>query len=342
MSEAVYERYKDALRRGHVAALRGQLEAALAAYHEAASIATERALPHTSIGHVELRRGRPEEALAAFDAALARAPRDEAALLGRAEALARAGRAVEAARTLDLVAEVQDAAGRPVEALDSVRHALELAESRSRRRSLQRLVRLIRESGPDRVAEEALARAVRVLEAGVSPVEPAEVGPGTAGTAEAVAAPEPTPGPIHLAETPAPAEAAVPPPEPVPEVTATMPETWLERAEAAIDAGEPGPARDALLAAARMLGSTDRADAALDACYRALSIAPDDPELHLALVDLYLARGWRELATEKIALLTRLAELDGDRATLARVTALSGTRPGEPVGARPDESGPPG
>ena len=36
MSDALYERYKDALRRGHVAALRGRLDEALAAYREAA------------------------------------------------------------------------------------------------------------------------------------------------------------------------------------------------------------------------------------------------------------------------------------------------------------------
>ena len=48
--EALYERYKDALRRGHVASLRGRLEEALAAYAEAASIAPERSTPHTSAG----------------------------------------------------------------------------------------------------------------------------------------------------------------------------------------------------------------------------------------------------------------------------------------------------
>ena len=35
MTEALYERYKDALRRGHVAAQRGRLEEALDAYGEA-------------------------------------------------------------------------------------------------------------------------------------------------------------------------------------------------------------------------------------------------------------------------------------------------------------------
>ena len=36
--EALYERYKDALKRGHVASLRGRLEEALTAYAEAAAI----------------------------------------------------------------------------------------------------------------------------------------------------------------------------------------------------------------------------------------------------------------------------------------------------------------
>jgi tetratricopeptide (TPR) repeat protein len=79
LSEALYERYKDALRRGHLATLRGRHDAALAAYVEAATIAPERALPHTSIGTVSLRVGRPADALTAFDHALDRAPNDEGA-----------------------------------------------------------------------------------------------------------------------------------------------------------------------------------------------------------------------------------------------------------------------
>ena len=84
MSEAIYERYKDSLRRGHVAAMRGRHEAALAAYVEAAEIAPERALPHTSIGQVCARLGRMAEALTAYAAALDRTPADAAALEGRA------------------------------------------------------------------------------------------------------------------------------------------------------------------------------------------------------------------------------------------------------------------
>ena len=49
MSDALYERYKEALRRGHVAALRGRDAAALEAYSEAARLAPDRALP--LVGH---------------------------------------------------------------------------------------------------------------------------------------------------------------------------------------------------------------------------------------------------------------------------------------------------
>jgi tetratricopeptide (TPR) repeat protein len=83
VSDALYERYKDALRRGHVALFRGRLDAALAAYADAAEIAPERALPHVGLGGVLRRLGRLDEALAAYDVALARAPADEAALDGR-------------------------------------------------------------------------------------------------------------------------------------------------------------------------------------------------------------------------------------------------------------------
>ena len=77
-------------------------------------------LPHASMGRVLLRLGRLDEALTAFGAALGLAPRDEAALGGRAEALVAAGRPAEAAGALDLLAEVQDVRGPPARGL---RHA---------------------------------------------------------------------------------------------------------------------------------------------------------------------------------------------------------------------------
>jgi len=97
VSEALYERYKEALRRGHVAALRDRPAEAIAAYREASAIAPERALPHASLGAVLLKLGRVPEALDAYAAALERAPRDETALLGRADALLHQDRRAEAA-----------------------------------------------------------------------------------------------------------------------------------------------------------------------------------------------------------------------------------------------------
>jgi len=94
MTDDLYERYKEALRLGHVAVLKGALEEALEAYRLAASIAPSRALPHTSLGGVLLRLGHLEEALVEYASAVARAPHDEGALLGQAEALAAAGQIV--------------------------------------------------------------------------------------------------------------------------------------------------------------------------------------------------------------------------------------------------------
>src|SRR3954452_13807718 len=85
--DGVYQRYKDALKRGHVAALRGRLDDALDAYAEASRIAPERSTPHTAAGTALLRRRRPADALAYYEAASRLAPRDEAALLGQAQAL---------------------------------------------------------------------------------------------------------------------------------------------------------------------------------------------------------------------------------------------------------------
>ena len=119
MSEALYERYKDALRRGHAAALRGRFDEAIAAYAEAASIAPDRAMPQASLAGVLARTGRISEALAAYEVALSRAPEDEASLRGRAEMLAITGRRVDAAETLDRLSAVLDRDGRLLEATDA-------------------------------------------------------------------------------------------------------------------------------------------------------------------------------------------------------------------------------
>jgi thioredoxin-like negative regulator of GroEL len=71
--------------------------------------------------------------------------------------------------------------------------------------------------------------------------------------------------------------------------------------------------------------------AAIDACYLALAIAPADVDLHLLLAELYLERGWRAPAIDKLLLLARLASLAEDDDTRQRLCALAAEQlPGEP------------
>jgi tetratricopeptide (TPR) repeat protein len=164
MTASLYEQYKDALRQGHVAALRDRLDIALVAYAEAARLAPERPLAYVSLGAIHLRLGDTDAALAAYGEAIERSPRDEAALGGRADALARAGRRMEAAETLDVLADVQEASGRVADACDTALLALEQAESKQRRRHVERLTEALRAAVGDRAAEQALARALQTLE----------------------------------------------------------------------------------------------------------------------------------------------------------------------------------
>lgn len=162
MTQDLYERYKEALRSGHVAVLRGSLEEALRMYTLAAEIAPSRALPHTSLGGVYMRVNRLEEALTEYAAAVARSPHDEGALLGQADALATVGRPRDAAAALDHVAEIQEASARLPEAADTLRRALELEEAPERVHRQRALLREIRLSAGDRAAEQLLARALRL------------------------------------------------------------------------------------------------------------------------------------------------------------------------------------
>jgi tetratricopeptide (TPR) repeat protein len=308
VSEAVYERYKDALRRGHVAGLRGRLDVALAAYVEAATIAPERALPHASIGAIYLRLERPADALVAFDAALQRASADEAALRGHADALAALGRRADAAEDLDRLSVVLEAAERLTDALDAACQALELAESRTRRRSVQRLVDLVAAVDSE-AARAAVERGTRSLALGERPAG------SEAGLADAVA-----PGsPFESPQPPAPPE---PPPDPI---------VLIGRAAEALDRGDVTDARDGLISAGMWFARGGADDAALDACYQAVVLDPVDPTCHLALTDRYLERGWTGAAAEKLRLLGRLAMLADDPATFAQVRTIAQDRlAGEP------------
>jgi len=288
MSDALYERYKDALRRGHVAALRGRLDAALAAYGEAAEIAPERSLPHASLGKVLHRLGRTEEALTAYGRAVERSATDETALAGSAELLAELGRRTDAADALDRLAEAQERAGKVPDACETARRALELAESRPRRRLVERLVDRLRETPADDATAAVLERAVRIL-------EPPQAPP----------------------ELPLPADATSEP-EPPPDGSALVAE-----GEVLLETGDLETARARLLAGAAAHRSAGHVDAALDACYLALGLAPAAPELHLTLAELYVERGWRGPAADKLLLLGRLAELGGDSDTRERICAIA-------------------
>lgn len=350
---SLYERYKDALRRGHVAALRGRNEAAVDAYGEAATIAPDRALPHASIGGILVKMNRLDEASTAYDRALALAPRDEGALRGLADVHIRMGRRTEAATTLDRLADSLDAAGRLADATDAARRALELAESRVRRRQVEGFAtRLRAASSGDEAAQRALDLALRLLEPMGTAVEaPIEAEPDAGEAVDVDVAPidsaidEPTAEP-SAASTLEPAaeagpeptskpEAAVEPePEPEPE-SEPLPEpaglgiALGAAAETAFYAGDFASAHDGLLAAARAHRRAGRLSAAVDACYLAIGLTPSDPDLHLLLAEVYLDRGWRGQAVEKLLLLGRLADLDGDAVVRERLCALVTARLGD-------------
>lgn len=302
MSGSLYEGYKDALRRGHVAALRGRLDLALAAYREASKIAPDRALPFVGLGGVLGRLKRVDEALAAYRTALERSPDDEGALRGRADLLTGEGRRAEAATTLDRLAGVLEHAGRTADACDVARRALELAESRGRRKLVVSLVERLRASAGDPSVAEALERALGVLESdSEGPPDDARV---AATEAEPPAVEEPSAPPV----------VRVPTPDPL----------VLSRAfEAAFDAGKLDDARKQAVATAAAHRTVGQFHAAIDACYQALAIAPADPSVHFALAQLYLDRGWRSLAADKLVLIGRLAEMTGDTASMARLCDLA-------------------
>ena len=300
MSELLYEQYKDALRAGHVAALRGRLDAAAAAYRDAARIAPDRALPYVGLGGVLARLGRSDDSLAAYAAALDRAPDDEGAMQGRADVLAVLGRRAEAADMLDRLAANLERDGRIADACDVARRALELAESRGRRGQVEHLVSMLKSAAPgDAAAAEALERALGVLDSG-----PGVAAPGTATSTE------------PATDTPAQPR---PPAAPDPALLTLAVEESLE-------AGDLDEARRRALVAANGHRAVGQFHAAMDACYQALAIMPSDPDIHLLLAELYLDRGWRGPAADKLVLLGRLSQLTGDGATRGRLCYLAAAR----------------
>jgi tetratricopeptide (TPR) repeat protein len=332
VSQSLYENYKDALRRGHVAALRGKLDLAVAAYGEAAEIAPDRALPHASIGGILMRTGRAAEAADAYERALVLGPRDEPSLRGRADAMIALGRPFDAADALDRLSSVLEAGGRLPEACDAARRALELAESKDRRRHVGALVGRLRQSAGDEAAELSLARALKLLE----PVQAEDAPVAEGGEAEPTEA-EPTEA--EPADAPADTVAAARgdadqtdavdedlDADAEPEAELVDGSVLGAAAEEALAAGDHAAALSGLIAAAAAHSAAGRSVAAIDACYLALPIAPADADLHLLLAQLYLERGWRALAADKLVLLARLATLEDDGLTRKRICRLAGDR----------------
>ena len=283
MINDLFERYKLALRRGHVAASQGRLDEAVVAYREAIELAPDRVLPYTGLSGV-LVRARPirPEALTVLERATDRAPSDESAWRARADLLIASNRRADAADALDRLAAILDAQGRLADACDVTREALDMAESRERRRGLERYIKRLGADATDAATASAVGRAEASLR-------------------------DPGPASSSMADLPRSAD-------------------LLAATERALAAGDDATARTTALAASAAQRRDGLLDAALDTCYLALGVAPADPAIHLALTDLYLDRGWRSAARDKIRLLGQLADLTGDAATRERLAAIVAAR----------------
>lgn len=358
MSGSLFDQYKAALRRGHVAALGGDLEGALAAYGEAARLVPERALPIASRGTVLHRLDRWPQAVEAFDLALRLAPDDEAAL--RARALARAERGLRsgAAADFERLAFVLDVASRSGEAAEAAQRAVELEPSPARVALVSRL-RGVPSHGADRMIAAAAdgdpergsppppaePAAVETPPGGglppEPPPEPEPVGSASAALAARIAELGTQPDWVDMDERPTvdggtgdmdadgrpwpEIDLPTPPPAPI-EGRPADPEALLAEAAALIDAADAVAARDRMLLAVMIHREAGRLDAALEVCLQLLTTAPGDPQVHLAIANLQLDRSWTDVATEKIELLLRLTALTGDSRATADVHGLASER----------------
>lgn len=305
MTETLFERYKEALRAGHVAVMRVRLEDAAAAYREAIAIAGDRVVPRTSLGSVLLRLGDPEAALEAFDGALAIEPDDDATRVGRAQALVVLRRTGDAAIAYDQLAEIRWAEERLRDAVEAARRALAIEPTDERRARHADLVDALRATDG--------AAAVGVV-----------AGADDAGGAdEAAALPSDEPAEAGDAGETLPPEAA---PEPPPD-----PEALVAAFEEAAARGDAESAAAAALAAAHAHRAAGRVAAAFDACLQGIGVRPGDVELHLLLADLAVDRGWTNQAGDGYRQLLRLAELDEDAAAADLVRRTAAERlPGDP------------
>jgi tetratricopeptide (TPR) repeat protein len=355
VSGSLFDQYKAALRRGHVAALAGDLQAALDAYVEASRLVPERALPLASQGTVLHRLDRWPEAAEAFDRALRLAPDDEAALRARATAREQRGLRSGAAADFERLAFVLDVAGRSLEAADAASRAVELEPSSARDKLVARLagVAAHAEASSERRLEpadepidnnltapeaaEAIAPAEDATEPVAEPVAAEPMSDADIALAARIAELGTQPDWVDMSERPVGDADGVgsghwpgidlpsPPPAPL-EGPPPDPEALLAEAAALIEAGDPAAARDLMLTAVTVHRAAGRLDAALEACLQLLTTAPGDPQVHLAIANLQLDHGWNAIAKEKLDLLVRLTSLTGDTQAEADVRGLAADR----------------
>ena len=361
MTGSLFDQYKAALRRGHVAALAGELDEALEAYLEAGRLVPERTLPIASQGTVLHRLDRWAEAADAFDRALKMAPDDEAALRARARARDERGLRSGAAADYERLAFVLDVAGRSPEAAEAARRAARLEPSAARDALADRLqiaatqqadmapAPAPRSFSDIQVSELDLLDA-RLAETGAGEPEPADDGADDDTDEELVDEPQATQASLALAARIAelgtqpkwvdmdgrtmgegeggdwPAIDLPNQPDELVEGPRPDPETLLAVAADQLEAGDVQSARDLMLTAVMVHREEGRLDAALEVCLRLLAAAPGDPKVHLAIANLQLDRGWTAVATEKLELLVRLTALTGDTQAEADVHFLASER----------------
>lgn len=331
MSGPLFEQYREALRRGHTSALAGRLDEALEAYREASRLVPERTLPLASQGTILHRLDRWPEAAEVFDHALRLAPDDEATLRARATARAERGMASGAAADFERLAFVLDVAGRVPEAVEAAQRANELDPKAARAALADRLGRS--PGGAAHAVAAAMPADAGIGDAAEPVVEAVEeaprprIVPETDAEVARRANPDDPAASWPALDMPSPPEAPIegPPPDP---------EELMAEAAALFEAGDPDAAAARMLTAVAVHRAAFRLDAALDVCFQLLAIRPGDPNVHLAIANLQLDRGWTPLATEKIELLVRLTSLSGDTQAEADVHGLAAERlRDEPVGA---------
>jgi len=309
VTRPLFEQYKDALRRGHLAARALQVDEALAAYADAARLAPARAAPHASSATLLHRAGREAEALAAFERGLAIAPDDEATLRARAAVYRDLGRLASAAADLERLALALDADGRRTDAVAAAREAVALTATAGRRDLLARLEAPEDDAAPRHrpspveraaaIARQAPAAqppaAKRIATPSEAKSDAAMSGPGAGSTPEsrpgAAAGDDPFATrlagvPETLDEDPAAVEAASAGPvdaDPAPAASSSS-STLLDLYDAPIEAAEPGgvapgqvPVRDPDATMAGESPATTLEDASSEAGAATIDATPKAP-----------------------------------------------------------------